>query len=102
VENKTINTNKVQQGSRVYKKAQPPLFFKPGNDLESKAIFLEETLFNMSEHSDYLYRKIKMLEKRGKPTEELKEKRKSVVKGVNEVFEKCNIIWDKIINSNNT
>ncbi len=81
---------------------KPPLerFFKPSTPLESKALYLEETLENMVAHSDYLFKKIKILEKKGKDIKELKDKRDSIVQGIKEVYNKCNTIWKDIKNGN--
>ena len=79
--------------------------YKPGNALESKAIFLETTLEKMQSFSDSLYKKIKRT-KKSNPDDpalvELEEKLKSVNKGLQEVFTKCNIIWNDIKNPKQT
>lgn len=64
--------------------------------LEKKARFLEETLENMQRHSNFLNNKVKKLERNGKKPRALKRKLKSVNKGVNEVFEKADILWKDI------
>ena len=80
---------------------QSPHEYRPTTDLEKKAIFLEETLEKLISFSDHLFRKIKILEKKKLDTTELKEKRKDVLKGINEVFEKANTIWKDIKNESN-
>lgn len=73
--------------------------YRPSNSLESKALYLEETLEKMQGLSDSLYKKIKRL-KKTKPSDPqisvLEEKLKSVNQGITEVFQKCNIIWNDI------
>jgi hypothetical protein len=73
----------------------PPL--RNPTELESKGIFLEETLEKLQNHSDSLYKKLKRLE-RNKNTpketlEEIRTKLKSVNDGVWEVYNKANILW---------
>lgn len=73
-----------------------PKGFFPTTSLEKKALFLEETLANMQNHSDNLFKTIKRLESQGKHTGKLRGKLKDINKGIREVYEKCEIIWDDI------
>jgi hypothetical protein len=68
----------------------------PSSSLEKKGMFLEETLEKMQGHSDYLFKKVKRLERLGKPTKELKEKLKDINKGIEEVFTKANNVWKQV------
>ena len=70
--------------------------YKPGSVLEKKAKFLEETLENMQNYSDFLYQKIKRLERQGKKPRALRRKLKSVNNGIAEVFDKADILWKDI------
>lgn len=73
--------------------------YKPSNSLESKALYLEETLDKMQGFSDSLFKRLKRMKKNDPKDPEipaLEVKLKSVNKGVLEVFEKCNIIWKDI------
>ncbi len=70
--------------------------YRPTTSLEKKALFLEETLEKMLNHSDYLFKKIKRLERLKKPTGDLREKLKDLNVGATEVYEKANTIWKQI------
>lgn len=70
--------------------------FNPSGNLEKKALFLEETLENMQNHSNNLYKTIKRFNKEGKNTFHLRKKLKDLNTGIEEVHEKCNTIWQDI------
>ena len=65
-------------------------------ELEKKAMYLEDTLQNMQSYSDFLFRKVKRLERQGKKPRELRRKLKDTNDGVHEVFGKADNIWKQI------
>ncbi len=88
----------MNNNNKSYNNKRPVLdsFFRPANSLESKALYLEETLDNMISHADYLFKKIRINEKKGRDVAAIVEKRKSILAGINEVHLKCLKIWKDI------
>lgn len=64
--------------------------------LYKKALYLEETLEKMQSHSDFIFKKIKRLERQNKPTKGLKKKLSSINKGIVEVCDKADVLWKLI------
>lgn len=67
--------------------------------LEQKARFLETTLENMQNHSDFIFKTIKRTERKNPSDpslEGLRAKLKDLNKGTQEVREKANILWKTI------
>ena len=73
-----------------------PTGFTPSNDLEGKALYLEETLEKMQTFRNFLWRKRGYLLKTKQCTKTITEKLKSVDEGIDEVYQKCQIIWQDV------
>jgi uncharacterized protein YoxC len=72
---------------------------EPIEVLEGKARYLEVTLEKMQKHSNVLYHKIKRLKYKNPKKvniKKLEENLKDINRGIEEVFEKCDVLWKKI------
>lgn len=73
--------------------------YKGITSLEHKAWSLEDTLENMQKYSNFLYSRLKKLERQKKDTTEIKKKLEDVNAGILEVFEKANNLWKEVHNA---